>query len=110
MTTTLSASRELDALIAEKVFDLSTRQWHGDLAITRGDETYFHPLPYYSTSIEAAWQVVEHSDHHVQVRRLWVKAWDAWQWVAEFGLVSGEGDTAPLAICRAALAAVGHDS
>lgn len=88
----MDASRELDELIAEQVMTHPHSHWRD-------------PVPAYSSDIAAAWQVVEHSDDPVTVRRLFVKAWDAWLWVAEFGLVSGEGTTAPLAICRAALQA-----
>jgi hypothetical protein len=93
----LPAGRALDAEIAEKVM---------------GYDISFSPLPHYSTDIAAAWLVVE------QMREMgyWPKVsylvdWDTVaKWHVDF-LVSPNtayqtADTAPLAICRAALACV----
>jgi hypothetical protein len=65
-------------------------------------------LPYYSTDIAAAWQVVErmHYNHwkltleYVPSKEWWYAAFDM------IGRVGGSTGTAPLAICRAALLAV----
>lgn len=71
----------------------------------------FAPVPHYSTDIAAAWEVVErlradHGDYSVIV--CW--AHETQQWVcSDFDSMTweGAGETAPLAICRAALKAVG---
>lgn len=119
---TLEAGRELDALVAEKIFgwqrrpfecnaeqrvvvppgwtDFSSRYWWG--------KDINSQVPAYSTEIGAAWQVAECFDE-VQ---LW-KGPHGWSCRMERGedehVQHGEAlraDTAPLAICRAALAAI----
>ncbi len=120
----MKAGRELDALIAEKVMG-----WK------RGD-IYWHPYqfanpvdltdtPKYSTSIADAWLVVEKMDqwsfdvsrHHQESekgkrRGIWYQArvmifgkvnWERDCWKGAFDSV---GETAPHAICLAALKAV----
>lgn len=133
MTTTLNAGRAMDALVAEKVMGWTRWEWErGDwdgpadatifaqhersLAVyANGEEEpsfWFAP----STDIAAAWQVVE------RMRDLgwpWGGArWRVSEWTsprkAEFSAqfeklnvtVGADAETAPLAICRAALAAV----
>ncbi len=97
----LKAGRELDALVAEKVM--------GDLP-PRG-----YSIPDYSTSISAAWEVVEKliaDSHIVALGVSWDAAKDHWKFLMrDFGeIVNTEywpsAPTAPLAICRAALKAV----
>jgi hypothetical protein len=69
--------------------------------------------PHYSTDIAAAWQVVEKMEQRLDL--CWLGPGDVW--VAVLG--NGEEDyqygdamapTAPLAICRAALKAIGEDN
>ena len=65
--------------------------------------------PHYSTSIAAAWEVVEKVRATVSVElEFQMFAYEDGTWQAEFG-IEGDGfaDTAPLVICLAALAAVG---
>lgn len=75
------------------------------------------PVPAYSTDIAAAWAVVEQVEDtgngwvfslaHRVIPDCWVARFTP---LAVTGLVSEEADTVPLAICRAALAAVGAPS
>jgi len=115
------AGRELDALVAEKVM--------GWCVGSDGEEVFYddkrgwvckpHCKPiisqgivaYYSTSISAAWEVVEKlavsGKCSFAIERFRNKPYS---WQVEFGLGVGwtvYADTAPLAICLAALKAVG---
>jgi hypothetical protein len=113
----MEAGRELDALVAERVMKwgiywADTGGEHreplrGDVDRKREDWS----VPEFSIDISAAWQVVEHlraqgwgitiSQHHDD------------PWLVSMGrfanlhtvAIAEEGDTAALAICRAALAA-----
>lgn len=128
---TMEAGRELDRAIAERVFGLSVElkempraggQWVS-IPIVRhsavgGD---WDGIPFYSTSIEAAWQVVEALRGRWQAEDepepfYWVfeDCADA-GWRADIGWDHHDGPipcytasaaTLPLAICRAALLAV----
>lgn len=127
----IKAGRELDALIAEKVFgwtaerrsDASMRevsllapgiagkpwrftQYLNESGTSRelGD---FGP-PHYSTDIAAAWEVVARMKGYLVLKQTGYRVPDFWS--AEFvgyrdSLVIGEA-SAPLAICKAALKAV----
>jgi len=100
----LRPGRELDALVAERVTKLS---WHPD---------YPGDLPYYSTDISAAWEVIEqvYKDGHGWM--LVGPNFDDTKWHAyestgcadpDYGdWYELDGDTAPHAICLAALKAV----
>lgn len=101
------AGRELDALIAEKVMG-----WH--MAKKPAGEgwppsRYWQSIearerpPRYSENISAAWQVVEHMERtRPNEFMLWA---EVGQWGAEFDNdLSRFAQTAPLAICLAALA------
>lgn len=132
----IPVGRELDALVAEKVMNIHqevpTREVSKTLGVFRGVE---HPLamwrddrgywfldglPYYSTKIAAAWEVVEElheCGYWLQLRSpfgtgeandgYWagftphlMTGWNGWlgNWI--------QAQTAPIAICRAALLAV----
>ena len=96
----LPASRELDALVAEKIFGINAG------AVMAGLEV---PVLPYSTSISAAWEVVEQLLPHAF--ELAYRPDDA-DWMAVFWKTPDEchgdyADTAPFAIVRAALKAVG---
>lgn len=127
----MKADRPIDAMIAEHVMN-TEKYWsirwggsgYGDFPTY--DEAVIHALklfgdrramiipywdePHYSTDISAAWQVVEKliADH-------WEPAIDfekqRGQWCAEFSdgtiIMRSFADTATLAICLAALKAVG---
>ena len=121
----LSAGRELDALVAE--FVMGDVEWDvviegcsraGLRCATReeaeaqkpklaerylvGPVTLHGDVPEYSTDIAAAWLVVEElgPKHMITLRRT------TGGWWAHIGLVDEWAETAPLAICRAALTAV----
>ena len=123
-TPQLSAGRELDALVAEKVMGCTLRwdTWRGTgeryphCACTDGagphscgDEVWHEELAYYSTEIAAAWTVVEApvaKGFKVNVMNR-ASGW-ACHVVANPGqqterVVYEHHDTAPLAICLAAL-------
>lgn len=131
----MTAGRELDALVAEKVMGCKIRRvyrtcrdgtpWfevfcecgHGEHGDTYMEERRISSDPYdiwrYSTSIEAAGRVVEKlaaDGLHLNLTeyKMWccsfVKEMDELTY-AQVGYA--EADTAPLAICLAALKAVG---
>lgn len=112
-TTEVAAGRELDTLIAERVFALTVVEdpvnYRGVQIARAGREG--SDLPHYSTDHAAAWQVVE----QMQAQG-WNFACDdmgGLPWWVEFsqaGYRRGGQNTAstlPLAVCRAALAALG---
>ena len=133
-TTELGAGRELDALVAEKVMGYRWREvrakgstntvpvWEGsayrwpdgvydarELAARGGP-------PVFSTSIAAAWQVVEKMREHpnVLLHTLHLVAYPYNRAYAAFAGLPDDGDfveangdhSVPLAICRAALRAI----
>ena len=108
----MKAGRELDALIAEKVMGKPVK-W-GKTPTTK----YPIAVAHYSTQIADAWLVVEKMEEHNDivlfdiVRKTHV--YNELYWFARFRTVLVErpnsitkADTAPLAICLAALKAVG---
>jgi len=86
----VKAGRVMDYLVAEKVME-----W----------EQPGSQVPYYSTDIAAAWAAVKHSNGWLHLTCDSSQK----QWTAQFmGMDVGvSGSTAPEAICRAALKAVG---
>ena len=125
--------RELDAQVALKVFGIKPREVRAKgetntVVVYRNDPTLIdgsHPMyelrwlgePLaYSADIELAWLVVERLCETLHFR---LKTEDA-MWDAKFGRVDPTDfedhhewsleDTAPLAICRAALKAVDHST
>lgn len=106
------ADRCLDALVAERVMGIvSNVGVVGWMLDSRG---YTVRVPEYSTDIAAAWQVVEKLDFTiVKVDEGWmVGKLDINAFTNDSGVVygciydPGLAETAPLAICRAALLAV----
>lgn len=118
----MKAGREMDALVAEKVmgwkrFAVCDKLHPPYMEETR--HTFAHGFPDYSTDITAAWEVAEKM-------RVAVMPIDGGGWAAkdisidathgtELYIIPGsdeecygwtKADTAPLAICRAALKAV----
>lgn len=109
----MDAGRELDALIAEKVMGTfipagSNPSLRDDAWLNERGYLVWEPPPY-STDIAAAWLVVEKlkqsydivdilfANHYVSC-----KVWK------DFMIAEEDAETAPLAICLAALKAVGH--
>ncbi len=122
------AGRELDAAVAEHVmgldvevtvFEPTTPEGHadwygpcdgfadGECSVCKGSVS--HNSPYYSTSIAAAWEVVEKVGA-VRIELFsdgWYAQFGSFQHNRKFTTKAGVADTAPHAICLAALAAVG---
>lgn len=101
----MTAGRELDVLVHERVMD--GLKPFGGPGMTG---FYVDSVPHYSTSIADAWEVLE---KFPEVQRL-EKRWPGEEppgWWCEVGIDGGSfaaiGETAPLAICLAALKAVG---
>ena len=96
-------TRELDAAVAEKVMKLSYILFDGT------DKDAEELIPAYSTDISPAWQVVEKMEKHKYYFAIY-NLIDAEIWACRFGNQQGEfegrADTAPEAICLAALKAV----
>lgn len=115
----MEAGRELDALIAKKVFGVTefhTSAFAFNKNAPSGFWRYYVDCPPFSTNITAAWEVLE-----TLPRTLWpeVGRMDDGRWYCEIvsrgdapaevspGPIAREiADTAPLAICRATLLAV----
>jgi hypothetical protein len=121
---TKTAGRELDALIAERVCGWERVRFTGPpddfYGHEPGREGNGHLVPRYSTDIAAAWLVAEKL--RLTVTPTWSPAnGDCWQAARCNWMQSGEtnavgmtnngqwtkGETAPLAICLAALKEVG---
>lgn len=114
--TEYEAGRELDALIAERVMGWQRchAELHGGSGFPPGQSFSIHNIaviPHYSTDWGAAGQVMEH--FATQGRYLWLcyeavsylRA-DTMHWAVSFaapGQFRATADSAPLAICRAAL-------
>lgn len=111
----LKAGCELDALVAEKVMEVKMTDNKMHIKIRMPIGYYLRALPEYSTSIEAAWQVVEKirtfsNDVEIGINILPAK------YNIEISIsygrgesyYSANGETAPHAICLAALKAVGE--
>lgn len=108
----MQAGRELDALVAKHVMDLNPT-WNIP------NEDYFYTvngsnnyLPYYSTSISGAWQVVE----KLKGPDMWIGIDTTPDGRYRCMMLNKKGpdadfiaDSAPRAICLAALKAVGVD-
>jgi len=90
----MPAGREMDTLIAKSIFGNVKKSWDWEFT-----------LPSYSTDISAAWRVVEkmsdgETPNDVELRTS-VRGWRC-----DFFKGYANAETAPLAICRAALLAV----
>jgi len=109
----LPAGRELDALVVEKVMGYRHHPWTQTIPehwcrLPTGETCLFADLPHYSTSIAAAWEVVERLPYRlVRIVR------EGGSWYCTVGdelnypmFAPIRADTAPLAICRTALKAV----
>lgn len=116
----MKASRELDALIAERVMRLEDVQRGSDW--TGLDWEYFDgagtgatlEIPEYSTDIAAAWLVVEKllkDGKEVYLSADKALFSEGFRWVFQIrGVAGGLAPTAPEAICLAALEALGVNS
>jgi hypothetical protein len=95
----MNPSRELDLLVAEKVMGF-TGDYHPDVVSV-------YP-PQYSTDIQAAMSIVNLLCDNRHRSRISIQGDTSYWWVKFWmiGEAHGEGETLPLAICRAALAGV----
>lgn len=91
----MKPGRELDLLVAEKIFGWSPSQVYDK-----------HSYLSYSTDISAAWEVVEKvkSEYSVTIDTCLEHEG---KWLCTFAYHQVEGDSAPHAICLAALKAKG---
>ena len=123
-------NREINALIAEKVMGLPDTTWcshkmvygattdgvkhkQGTCSICGAAfEDYgriknYEDLPHYSTDISAAWEVVAKNFSDIELESFDnLSSWECWVCGKE-GYTKAYADTAPMAICLAALKAVG---
>lgn len=109
----------MDALIAEKIMgytlsELSLPAYpkYKLFGIESGEFSgYVKEVPHYSTDIAAAWKVVEKMGNYLfACGRTDDGIWEAYFFPVNSGigkLSEAHGDTAPSAICRAALKAMG---
>lgn len=126
------AGRELDALVAEKVTGYAWERDGDDYALMRvpgtnqcameinRGERYYALLPRFSTDIAAAWEVVDamrqrgfafkmfRADSTDDSAKTWAAFAPSGSDIVDETYAEAPDDTAPLAICRAALAAVGE--
>ena len=124
MSDEMPAGRELDALVAEKVMLWSGVENRPDRMSTylggdgwsgyRQDQSDgLSDVPYYSTTVGAAWLLVEglHGDWFCSIQERPVE-YDEWACTFDHRgggpSVEGSANTPALAICRAALKAVGR--
>lgn len=112
----LPAGRELDALIASKVMGWPIVEGRtNDNGVispcwtSYRDDVSLRPIPEYSADIAAAWQVVEKIAHNVKLTKYHRNGEPLFECVIDrialSQMVSEIADTAPIAICRAALKA-----
>lgn len=111
MSDELKPGRELDALVAEKVMGVKDPQMFPNFGAA---------VPRYSTDIASAWLVVEKMRENIkdvltlagpsdETPKWWATFDKKWHGRASQNLFEWEsGDTAPHAICLAALKAVGE--
>jgi len=123
----LAAGRELDVLLAEKIMGWTVHHakeggWGAPPANVRLGAISEY-IPAYSTDIAAAWEAVEKIGRRVASKRCvvdFILEWDHSEncWCAGWAYYSydgpqyefaGKAETAPLAICLAALDAVGYE-
>lgn len=108
----MNPGRELDALIAEKVMGLEIVHLGEPSKPFVKNFTGTSEPTEYSTDIAAAWEVVERlkDSEHAFGFELTQDQGELCEWLAYFGegRFKAESETAPHAICLAALKAVGY--
>ena len=117
----MPAGREMDALVAEKVFGCRVshnlrgipRCWCGNGPERPHNDTQAERLPFYSQDISGAWKVMEKMWGARSVSIYYPGPYPGVKTIRAFWATdnppryaSAEGDTVPLAICRAALTAL----
>lgn len=122
----MPAGREIDLLIAEQLFGWRDLEWREEKNIHELGVRTWSPTGYYgkgpqhecylthrySTKIEDAWLVVEKLRERISDEILLGYGCDKaiGLWACAFGIYEVTADTAPLAICRAALKAINNAS
>ena len=107
-------SRRIDALIAEYLFKKCFKAEHEIITTEGGAARMINPTPNYSTQIEAAWLVVEKMGmfHMTKGVQGFFCAF-AVHFDEEYGTgirkIEAQAETMPMAICLAALKALGVD-
>lgn len=121
----MQPGRELDVLVAEKVFKktiMRERRPNGEVYMNRELENVYIPVPYYSTDLSTAWEVL---DKVTNKRHTWELANTLYSdkreefdltiflWSSTVALEADDNasvtaDTIPEAICKCALLAVLH--
>jgi hypothetical protein len=116
----MTAGRELDALIAERVMGIPVEMFDGEpTAMFRPGYDYeLGPVKHYSTDIAAAFDVVEKVGRTwrgfdfmlywelIHAPGQWRAGWFEWSYDVPEGRASAYADQVPLAICLAALETV----
>jgi hypothetical protein len=113
----LEAGAELDRLVAEHVFGETYPRPHLLMCNFDGSPWMEDTPPLYSLLMSDAWRVVEHFTKQGKALRIESNGAGYWEvanhnfesvplegWTWDDFDMSGHGDTAPLAICRFALA------
>jgi hypothetical protein len=98
----MKSGRELDLIVAEKVMGLTTMPERGCEGPWYFTENRWCALPFYSQNISAAWEVVEKMKEDFCISLIKDLGYSA-----DFGGWLSDADTAPHAICLAALKAKG---
>ena len=104
-------NRQIDALVAEKVMgwvESTHKDSMGYLAPPDNPEGFYtdYDIPNYSTDISAAWEVMEKMKEIYEPDIMYLKLYNKWR--ADFGYdATILNETAPMAICLAALKAKG---
>ncbi|MFE4202092.1 BC1872 family protein [Aneurinibacillus aneurinilyticus] len=104
----MKACRELDGLIATKVFGYKIAPIHADEDLWILDDSQelhvSYPVPHYSTNIADAWQVVEKFKECDLQKH---ESGNYTCYITLYKTYESDAETAPLAICLAALKAIG---
>lgn len=126
----MKPGRELDALIAEKVMGLELKQpkgvaWRENTWVYAINDfrdsgpMYVVDCDFYSTDISAAWEVVDNLRYRkipISIAHVFFPAEERWEYIAKaenvqpYGFEFATSDSAPHAICLAALKAVGYEA
>lgn len=108
----MQAGRKMDKAVSQYVFgntEFVCRNCEDDYhVVDRQDLTAYIPVPNYSTDIAAAWEVLNKFTHKKPCINYLNDLWNPVGWHCHIDGHHAEGcDTAPLAICRCALMAMG---
>lgn len=96
-------SREIDALVAEKVMGLRVYRYLHTVVLVDADDNITGEVLHYSTDIAAAWTICEYLNRAEASQRVWVRFHEAMQAPTLWGLTSSE---AARFICEHALEAL----